>query len=152
MKIYFLLTSWYYKPRRALVALPIGLSTEFTIILSVVLCGCEAWSLILREELRLRVFENRISTRIFGPQLGCEWGVERLHNEKINILYHSPNIVRMIKSRRFKWAGHVAKMEEGRSAFKILTGKPSGKIPLGRPRRTQEDNIRMDIKKYEELG
>jgi hypothetical protein len=56
------------------------------------------------------------------------------------------------KSGRLKWAGHVAKMEEGRSAFKILTGKPSGKIPLGRPRRTQEDNIRMDIKKYEELG
>ena len=57
----------------------------------------------------------------------------------------SPNIVRVIKSRRLRWAGHVARMEEGRSAFKILTGKPIGKRPLGRPRRRWEDNIRMDL-------
>jgi len=64
-------------------------------------------------------------------------------------LYHSPNIVRVIKSRRLRWARHVARMAEGRSAFKILTGKPTGRRPLGRPRRRREDNIRMDL---EEIG
>ena len=64
-------------------------------------------------------------------------------------MYRSHNIVRVIKSRRLRWAGHVARMEEGRSAFKILTGKPTGKRPLGRPRRRWEDNIRMDL---EEIG
>ena len=72
-----------------------------------------------------------------------EW--RRLHNEELHSLYRSPNIVRVIKSRR--WVGHVARMEEGRSAFKILTGKPTGKRPLWRPRRRYEDNIRMGLKK-----
>ena len=75
-----------------------------------------------------------------------EW--RRLHNEELHILYRSPNIVRVIKSRRLRWAGHVARMEEGRSAFKILTGQPTGKRPL-RPRRRWEDNIKMDL---EEIG
>ena len=66
----------------------------------------------------------------------------RLHNEELHILYCSPNIVRMIKCRRLRWGGHVARMEEGKSAFKILTGTPTGKRPLGR----WEDNIRMDLK------
>ena len=72
-----------------------------------------------------------------------EW--RRLHNEELHSLYRSPNIVRVIKSRRLRWAGHVARIEGGRSAFKILTGKPTGKRPLGRPRRRWEDNIRMDL-------
>ena len=76
-----------------------------------------------------------------------EW--RRLHNKELHSLYRSPNIVRVIKSRRLRWAGHVARMEEGRSAFKILTGKSNGKRPLGRPRRRWEDNIRMDL---EEIG
>ena len=60
-------------------------------------------------------------------------------------MYRSPNIVSVIKSRRFRWTGHVARMEEGRNAFKILTGKSKGKIPLGRPRHKWEDNIRIEL-------
>ena len=73
-----------------------------------------------------------------------EW--RRLHNEEFHSFYCSPNILRVIKSRRLRWAGHVARMEEGRSAFKILSGKPTGKRPLRRPRRLWEDNIRMGLK------
>ena len=73
-----------------------------------------------------------------------EW--KKLHNQELHSLYHSPNIVRVIKSRRLRWAVHVARMEERRSRFKILTGKPKGKKPLGRPRRRWEGNIRMDLK------
>ena len=72
-----------------------------------------------------------------------------LHNEELHSLYPSPNIIRVIKPRRLRWAGHIARMEEGKSAFKILTGKPTGKRPLGRPRRRWEYNIRMDL---EEIG
>ena len=80
------------------------------------------WSLTLREESRLRVFENRILKRIFGPNRieNNEW--RRLHNDELHSLYRSPNIVRVIKSRRLRWAGYVARTEEGTSAFKILTG------------------------------
>ena len=73
----------------------------------------------------------------------------RLHNDELHSLYRSPDIVRVIKSRRLRWVGHVVRMEVGRSAFKILTGKPTGKRPLGRPRRRWEDSIRMDL---EEIG
>jgi hypothetical protein len=107
-----------------------------TIILPVVLYGCETWSLAIREEHRLRVFENRVLRRIFGPkgdEVTGKW--RKLHNEELHILYTSPNIIRQIKSRRMRWAGHVARMGEERKMYNVLVGKPKRKIPLGRPRR-----------------
>ena len=107
-------------------------------------------SLTLREEHRLRVFENRALRRIFGTQregVTGEW--RKLHNEELNDLYSSPNILRLIKSRRMRWAGHVARMEEGRGVHKVLVGKPEGKRPMGRPRRKWEDNIKMDLEEVE---
>jgi hypothetical protein len=95
--------------------------------LPVVLHGCEAWSLKLREERRLRVFENKILRRILGPKRDNNGEWRRLHNEELLGLYRSPNIVRVIKSSRLKWAGDVARMEEDRSAFKILTDTTTGK-------------------------
>jgi hypothetical protein len=86
-----------------------------TIILSVVLYGCETWSLTLREERKLRVFENKVLRRIFGPRREeVTEECRRLHNEELNALYSSPNIVRVIKWRRMRWAGHVARMSEVR--------------------------------------
>ena len=86
-----------------------------TIILSLVLYGCETWSLTLREERKLRLLENMMLRRIFGPRRDEVTGeFRRLHNEELNDLYCSPNIVRMIKSRRMRWAGHVARMGEER--------------------------------------
>jgi len=120
-----------------------------TIILPVVLYGCETWSLTLREERRLRMFQNRVLRRIFGPkrdEVTGEW--RKLHNE-LNNLYSSPNIVQVIKSRRMRWAGHVARMGEGRGVYRVLVGKPEGRRPLGRPRRRWEDNIRMNLREVE---
>jgi hypothetical protein len=100
----------------------------------------------LKEERRLRVFENRVLRRIFGPkrdEVTGEW--RKLHNEELNGLYSLPNIVWVIKSRRISSKGHVAHMEEGRGVYRVLVGKPEGKRPLGRPRRKWEDNIRMDL-------
>ena len=114
------------------------------------LCGCETWSVTLREEHGLRVFRNRVLRRIFGPRrdgVTGEW--RKLHNEELNDQYCSPNIVRVIKSRRLRWAEHVTRKEEGRGVYKVLVGKPDGKRPLGRPRRRCEDNIKMDL---EEVG
>ena len=117
-----------------------------TIILPVVLYGCETWSLTLREERKLRAFENMVLRRIFGPRRDEVTGeCRRLHNEELNDLYSSPNIVRVIKSRRMRWAGHVARMGEERGGYRVLVRKPGGKRPLGRPRRRWEDNIRMDL-------
>ena len=116
------------------------------IILPVVLYGCETWSLTLREECRLRVFENRVLRRIFGPkrdEVTGEW--RQLHNKGLNDLYSSPNIVRVIKSRRMRWTGHVACMEERRGIYRVLLGKLEGKKSLGRPRHKWEDNINMDL-------
>ena len=117
-----------------------------TIILPVVLYGCEAWSLTLREERKLRAFENMMLRRIFRlrrDEVTGEW--RRLHKEELSDLYSSPNIVRMIKSRRMRWTEHVARMGEERGAYRVLVEKPEGKRPLGRPRRRWVDNIRMDI-------
>ena len=116
-----------------------------TIILPVVLYGCETLSLTLREERRLWVFENRV-LRLFGPKrdkVTGEW--RKLHNEELRDLYSLPNIVRVVKSRKMRWAGHVARMEEGRGAHRVLVGKPEEKGPLRRPRRRWEDNINMDL-------
>src|SRR5215469_10013303 len=121
-----------------------------TIILPVVLYGCENWSLTLREERRRRVFENRVLRRVFGPkrdEVKGEW--RKLHNEELRDLYSLPNIVGVVKSRRMRWAGHVARMGEGRVVNRFLVGKPDVKRPLGRPRRRWEDNIKMDL---EEVG
>jgi hypothetical protein len=118
-----------------------------TIILTVVLYGCETWSLTLREEHRIRVFENRVLRRIFGPkrdEVTGEW--RRLHSEDLNDLYSSPNIIQEIKSRRMRWAGHVACMGEGRGAYRSLVGRSEGRRPLGRPSRRWKDYIKMHLK------
>ena len=115
-----------------------------TIILPVVLYGCENWSLTLREESRLRVFENRF-LRIFRPkrdEVTGEWGT--LHKKELNALYSSPNIIRVIKSRRLRWEGHMARLGE-RSAYRVLVGKPEGRRQLGRPRSRWQDNIKTDL-------
>ena len=96
------------------------------------------------------VFENIVSRRIFGPRRDEVTGeCRRMHNEKLNDLYSSPNIVRVIKSRRMRWVEHVASMCEERGVYRVLVGKPEGKRPLGRPRRRWMDNIRMDL---QEMG
>jgi hypothetical protein len=115
-----------------------------TIILPVVLYGCETLSLTLREEHRLRVFENRV-LRIFGPKrYQVTGGWRQLHNEELHGLYSLPSIVRVIKARRMRWVGHVAHIGEVRGAYNILVGRPEGRRPLGRPRRRWEDNNKMD--------
>jgi hypothetical protein len=117
-----------------------------TIILPVVLYECETWSVTLREEHRLRVFENRVLRGIFGPKRNKvigEW--RKLHNGELRNLYSSPDIIRQIKSRRIRWAGHMARMGEGRNVYRVLVGKPEGKRPLGRPRHRWEDGIKMDL-------
>jgi hypothetical protein len=117
--------------------------------LPVVLYGCETWSLTLREEHRLRVFENRVLRRIFGPkrdEVTGEW--RRLHNEELNDLYSSLNILPVIKSRRMRWTVHVGRMGEGSGAYMILARRPEGRRPLGRPRRRWEDNMKMDLQDW----
>jgi hypothetical protein len=100
----------------------------------------------LKEERRLRVFENRVLRRVFGSKRDEVTGQLRiLHNEELSDLYSLPNIVRVVKSRRIRWAGHVALMRQGRGVYRVLVGKPEGKRPLGRPRRRLGDNIKMDL-------
>jgi hypothetical protein len=119
------------------------------VILHAVFYGCETWSLTLREENRLRVFENRVLWRIFGPkrdEATEEW--RRLHNEELNDLYSLPNIIRVIKSRRMRWAVHVARMGE-RGAYRILVGIPEGRRPPGRPRRRWRIILKWIFKKWD---
>jgi hypothetical protein len=105
------------------------------------------WSLTLREEYRLRVFENRVLRRIFGPKRDeVTGGWRKLYNEELHGLYSSPSIVRMIKARRMRWAGHVARMGEVSGAYNILVGRPEGRRPLGRPCSRWEDNNNMDLR------
>jgi hypothetical protein len=100
----------------------------------------------LREERKLRVFENKVLRRIFGPRRDeVTWYWRGLHNEELNDLYSSPNVVRVIKSRRMRWTGHVARMGEERGVYRVLVGKPEGKRPLVRPRHRWVNNIRMDL-------
>jgi hypothetical protein len=99
---------------------------------------------LLREEHRLRVFENTVLRRIFGPKREEDGSWRKLHNDELHSLYSSPSIVRVIKSRRMRWARHVACMGERRDVYRVLVGRPEGKRPLGRPRRRWEDNIKMD--------
>jgi hypothetical protein len=118
------------------------------IILPIVLYGCETWSLTLTDERRLRAFENRVLRRIFGLKRDEVTGeCRKLHNEGLNDLYTSPNIDRVIKSRRMRWARHVARVGERRGVYTILVGKPEGKRPPGRPRLSREDNNKMELQK-----
>jgi hypothetical protein len=103
----------------------------------------------MREERRLRVFENTVLRRIFRPsrdEVTGDW--RKLHNEELNDLYSPPSIVRVIRSRRTRWAGKVAHMGERRGVYRDLVGKPEGKRPLGRTRHRWEDDIKMDLSGY----
>jgi hypothetical protein len=117
-----------------------------TVIFPVVLYGCEIWSLALREEHRLRFSENRMLRKIFGPKREEDGSWRKLHNDELHSLCSSPNIVTVIKSRRTRWAGHVARMGEGRGVYRVLVGRPEGKRPLGRPRLRWENNIKLDLR------
>ncbi|KAJ4425726.1 hypothetical protein ANN_27922 [Periplaneta americana] len=121
-----------------------------TVILPVLLYGCDTWTLTLREEHRLRMFENKVLRKIFGAkrdEVTGEW--RKLHNTELHALYSSPDIIRNLKSRHLRWAGHVARKGESRNAYRVLVGRPEVKRPLGRPRRRWEDNIKMDLREVE---
>jgi hypothetical protein len=100
----------------------------------------------LGEEHRLRVFENRMLRKIFGPKREEDVSWRKLHNDELHSLYSLPNIFRVIKSRRMRWAGHVACIWEGRGIYRVLVGRPEGKRPLRRPRCRWENNIKMDLR------
>ncbi|KAJ4431113.1 hypothetical protein ANN_19708 [Periplaneta americana] len=120
---------------------------ETDIYITGVLYGCETWTLTLREGQRLTVSENKVLRKIFGAkrdEVTGEW--RKLHNAELHALYSSPDIIRYIKSRRLRWAGHVARMDESRNAYRMLVGRPEGKRPSGRPRRRWEDNIKMNLR------
>ena len=107
----------------------------------------------MRKERSLSVFENKVLRRIFGykrDDVTREW--INLYNEELNDLYSSPNIVRMIKSKRMRWAGNVARMEERRDTYRVLVGKPEREILLGKRRHRWEDNIKMDLQEVGCVG
>jgi hypothetical protein len=101
---------------------------------------------ILLKDILWTIFENRVLRRIFGPKREEDGSWRKLHNDELNGLYSSPNIVGVIKSRRLRWARHVARTGVGRGVYRFLVGRPKGKRPLGRPWRRWEDNIKMDIR------
>jgi hypothetical protein len=108
---------------------------------------CETWCLTLREEHRLKVFEKRVLRRISGPKRDeMVRGWRELHIEELHKLYSWPNIIRMIKSRRMRWAEHVARMGAKRNAYRILVGKPEGKRPLETPGHRWKDSIKMNFR------
>jgi hypothetical protein len=116
-----------------------------TIVLPVALYGYETLSVILREEHRLRLFQNKVLRKIFGPkrdEVNGDW--RKLHNGELHNLYTSPDKIRQIKSRRMRWAGYVARMGEGRNVNTVLVGKPEGKRPLVRPRRRWGNGTKME--------
>jgi hypothetical protein len=115
------------------------------VIFPIVLYGCETWSLTFGEEHRLRVFENR-ALRKFGPKREEDGSWRKLHSDELHDLYSSPNVVRVIKSTLMRWAGHAARMGEGRGVYRVLVLRPEGKRPLGSSRRMWEDNIKMDLR------
>jgi len=124
-----------------------------TIILPVVLYGCETWSLILREERKLRVFENMVLRRIFGPRRDEETGEWRtLHNEELNDLYCSTNIVRVIKSCRMRWAGHVARMGEERGCIGCWWGNRRERDHWGDPDEDGRIILRWNFRKWDVAG
>jgi len=137
----------------AILSKNIKLKIYKTVILPVILYGCETWTLTLREEKRLRVFENKVLRKIFGPKRDEETGEwRRLHNTELKDLYGKPDIIRTIKSRRLRWAGHVARMGDERGVRKILEGKPEGKRPVGRSRMKWENNINHDLREVDYRG
>jgi hypothetical protein len=124
----------------------ISLFLHITNVLPVVLYGCETWSLTLREEHRLRVFENWALRRIFGTKREeVDGGWRRLHDEELHNLHPSPNIIRVIKSRSVGWVEHVAQTTEMRNGYKILVGKPEEKRPLRKQRLRREDRITIGL-------
>jgi hypothetical protein len=119
-----------------------------TIILPVIVYWCETWSLTLREQHRLRVFENRMVMRIFGSkrdEVTGEW--RKLHNEELRDLYFLPITIRTMKSRRMRWVGHVTRRGEKRKYVEVIVGKARGKGPLERLRRRRMNNIKKDLLK-----
>jgi hypothetical protein len=111
------------------------------------LYGCETWSVTLREEHRLRVFENRVLRGKFElkrKEVTGQW--RKLHSGELHNLYSSPDIIRQIKSRRMRCSGHEARMGEERNVYRVLVGKPEGKRPLDRPRSRRRDGIKMDLR------
>jgi hypothetical protein len=117
-----------------------------SVILPITLHGCETWSLTCTEKHRLRVFNNRILRKIFGPKNDKATGMEKTNKEELDNVYSPPNIIQVIKSRRMIWVGQVVHMEDKGVPHRVLVGRPKGKRPLGRPRHRWENNIKMDLK------
>jgi hypothetical protein len=129
-----------------LISKNLKIKTYKIVILLVVLYGCKTWSPTWREGHGLRVSENRVLRRIFGSKREEDGLQRKLHKDELHSLYYSLNIVRVIKSRRMRWAGNVACMGEGRGVYRVLVGRPEGKRPLGTPMQRWEDNIKQDLR------